>query len=102
MGSSMNAPPTNTLSLTPSERTLRARMAAYVLHSRYDSRELTARARRAFDARFEAEVDPDHMLSPTERMRRAQAAKRAYFVGLALKSVRARRRARADRDATEP
>jgi hypothetical protein len=78
--------------MTPGERTLRARMAAYVLHSRYDSRELTAPARRAFNDRFEKEVDPDGTLPPDERQRRAAAAKKAYFARLALRSAQARRR----------
>ncbi len=67
-------------------------MAAYVLHSRYDSRELTAPARRAFNDRFEKEVDPDGNLPPAERQRRAEAARKAYFTRLALKSAQARRR----------
>jgi hypothetical protein len=78
--------------MTPRERTLRARMAAYILHSRYDSKELTAPARRAFNDRFEKQVDPDGTLPPAERQRRAEAAKKAYFTRLALKSARARRR----------
>lgn len=78
--------------MTPTERSLRARMAAYVLHSRYDSKELTAPARRAFNDRFEREVDPDELLLPAERQRRAEAARKAYFVRLALKSAQARRR----------
>lgn len=82
---------------SPSERSLRARMAAYTLHSRYDSRELTAPARRAFLDRFERQVDPDGTLEPEERQRRADAARRAYFTGLALRSARARRE-RAGRD----
>jgi hypothetical protein len=77
--------------MTPGERVLRARMAAYVLHSRYDSKELTAAARRAFNDRFEREVDPDGTLSPDERQRRAEAAKKAYFTRLALRSAQARR-----------
>lgn len=77
--------------MTPAERSLQARMAAHVLHSRYDSKKLTAPARRAFDARFEKEVDPDGTLPPDERLRRAEAAKKAYFLRLALKSARARR-----------
>jgi hypothetical protein len=77
--------------MPPAERTLRARMAAYILHSRYDSKELTAAARRAFNDRFENEVDPDGILPATERQRRATAAKKAYFTRLALKSAQARR-----------
>jgi hypothetical protein len=101
MSGSTNAPMTGMHPLTPSERTLRARMAAYVLHSRYDSRELTAPARRAFDARFESQVDPAGVLPRVARRWRAEAAKRAHFVGLALKSARARRLARIN-EATEP
>jgi hypothetical protein len=76
------------------DRTLQARMAAYVLHSLYDSKELTAPARRAFNARFEKEVDPDGNLPLAERARRAEAAKKAYFLRLALKSAQARRRSK--------
>ena len=78
--------------MTPTERVLRARIAAYVLHSTRDSREVTAPARRAFLNRFEREVDPDRVLSIAERARRAQAARKAYFTRLALKSAQARRR----------
>jgi len=82
--------------MTPAERVLRARLAAYALHSTRDSRELTAPARRAFHDRFERQVDPDGILPIAERARRAHAARKAYFTRLALKSARARReRARA-------
>jgi hypothetical protein len=69
-------------------------MAAYKLHSQYDSRELTEAARRTFNERFEREVDPDGVLSPSERHRRAGAARKAYFTNLALRSAQARRRRR--------
>lgn len=75
----------------PAERVLRARIAAYSLHSTHDSREITASARRAFLDRFVREVDPDEVLPTVERARRAQAAKKAYFTRLALKSAQARR-----------
>lgn len=71
---------------------MRARLAAHVLHSRYDSRDLTASARSAFIARFEREVDPDGILTSEERQRRAQHALKAHMGGLALRSARARRR----------
>ena len=45
--------------MTPAERSLRARMAAYRLHATHDPKETTAAARAAFLARFEREVDPD-------------------------------------------
>jgi hypothetical protein len=43
-------------------------------------------------ARFEREVDPDGILTPQERAKRAENAKSAYFKRLALKSARARQR----------
>lgn len=55
--------------MTPSERVLRARLAAYTMHARYDTRETTAAARAAFLDRFEHEVDPDGTLSAAERQR---------------------------------
>lgn len=63
-------------------------MAAYRLHSRYESRQLTANARAAFNDRFVREVDPDGVLPEAERQRRAECARKAYFAGLAPKSAR--------------
>ena len=77
---------------TPTERSLRARIAAYSLHSQYDPRETTKPARQAFLATFEAAVDPEGILPPHERQRRAEAARKAYFAKLALRSAQARRR----------
>jgi hypothetical protein len=82
-------------SLTPSERVMRARMAAYTLHARYDPRDTTKPARRAFNARFLDQVDPDRRLPERERLRRAEAARKAYFTKLAYLSARSRRRGRA-------
>lgn len=77
--------------LTPEQRSLRARIGAHALHAKVaDPVAHTAPARRAFDSRFEREVDPDGALAPAERARRAEHARRAYFAGLALKSARAR------------
>jgi hypothetical protein len=81
----------STGSLTGAERSLRARAAAYRLHSLYDSRELTANARVAFRDRFAREVDPDELLTERERQRRAECARKAYYAALAAKSARARR-----------
>jgi hypothetical protein len=77
--------------LSPAERSRRARMAAHVLHSRYDSKELTKPARAAFDDRFLNEVDPDRVLPEAERRRRAQHAKQAHMQGLAIRSAQARK-----------
>jgi len=79
--------------LTAEQRVLRARLAAYHLHATHDPKETTRKAREVFLSRFEREVDPDGVLTPCERARRAEAARRAYFTRLAFQSSRARRRA---------
>lgn len=78
--------------MTPEQRKLRARIGAYAQHAKYDTRETTAAARRAFLDRFERQVDPEGILAVAERQRRAEAARRAHFMALALRS--AQRRAR--------
>lgn len=82
--------------MTPSERTLRARLAAYSLHSKVDSRRHTQAARDGFIRRFEDEVDPERILSEQERQKRAERALKAHMTRLALKSARARRKGAAD------
>ena len=77
--------------LTPAERSLRGRMGAYVVHARYDPRQTTAPARAAFLKRFLDEVDPDRVLPEPERLRRAAAARKAYFTRLAFLASRRRR-----------
>ncbi len=76
---------------TPAQRSLQARIAAYRMHAMHDPRDTTREARSAFLAKFEREVDPDMRLPEAERRRRAEAAKKAYFNALAMKSARARR-----------
>ena len=69
-------------------RSLAARVGAFALHAKHDSRVLTAPARAAFLDRFLKEVDPDGVLPQEERVRRAEHARKAYFTRLALKSFR--------------
>lgn len=78
--------------LSPTERSLRARIGAYSLHATHDPKETTRSARKAFLASFEREVDPHGTLSITERERRAAAARKAHFARMALKSAQVRRR----------
>jgi hypothetical protein len=78
-------------SLSPAERSLRARLAAYAMHARHDARRTSANGRAAFLARFEREVDPDGRLDPEERARRAEQARRVYFARLSLAAAKARR-----------
>jgi hypothetical protein len=76
----------------PQDRSLIASIAA---HAKWagtpDTSAATAPARQAFRDRFEREVDPDGALDPSERRRRAEHARRAYFTRLALASAKARR-----------
>lgn len=77
--------------MTPEDRAWRARLGAHALFAKHDAREVTAPARRAFLDRFEKEVDPDEVLPPDERARRAAHARSAYFSRLGKKSARSRR-----------
>jgi hypothetical protein len=78
--------------LTPAERVLRARLGAHRSWATCNDRTArTAPARARFEERFEREVDPDRVLSPAERARRAESARKAYFTNLSLRSARARR-----------
>jgi hypothetical protein len=74
-----------------SDRILIAKIAA---HTRWanttDRTEATAKARQAFADRFERQVDPDGKLTHTERQKRADNLRRAYFHDLARKSAQAR------------
>jgi hypothetical protein len=72
---------------------LKGRLGAHALHAKYDSRDLTAKARAKFLRRFLDEVDPGRELPEGERLRRAEHARKAYFTRLAMASARARRRA---------
>lgn len=83
-------------SLTPDERTQRARIAAHTSWANTsDPPARTAPARDAARAvlldQFERQVDPYGELPEAERARRAESARRAYFQRLAYKSARARR-----------
>ncbi len=90
-----------TRAASPTEQTLRGRLAAHTLHARRDPRQTTANGRAAFLARFEREVDPQEALDPAERRRRADQARRAYFTRLSLAAVAARRAKRAEQGGGE-
>lgn len=78
-------------SLTPERAAMLGRIGAFTLHSRHDAKETTQHARDTFLTRFEKEVDPDGVLPPEERARRAEYARKAYFLRLALRSAEARK-----------
>ncbi|MCZ7414273.1 hypothetical protein [Streptomyces sp. WMMC897] len=80
--------------MTPTERQQRARLAAHTSWANTaDPTSRTAKARAAHLSRFEREADPDGVLTPEERARRASHLKKAYYARLALQSAKARRRA---------
>lgn len=80
------------VSKTPEERRLVASIAASERWANEPDRAAaTAAAREAALARFEKLVDPDGVLTPSERAKRAECAKRAHYQRMALKSAQARR-----------
>ncbi len=83
--------------LSPTERTLRARAAAFALHAQGGTS--TGAATAAFLHRFEVQVDPHGTLPPEVRARRATFARRSYMASLGLRAAKARRLADpSDRD----
>lgn len=78
--------------MTPEEHSSNARLGAYVSWANTEDRTArTRKARTAFEARFEREVDPDGVMSPADRAKAADAARRAYFARLSRKGAKARR-----------
>ena len=76
----------------PSDASLRAKLAAHTSWANTSDRAArTAAARQAFLDGFEDVVDPDRTLTPAERSRRAEHARKAHFQRLALKSAQSRR-----------
>jgi len=78
------------LPLSPEQRSLRARIAAYAMHAQNDSQETTRAGRQAFMSRFLDEVDPDRTLPEPERLRRASYARQRYFAQLSYRSAKVR------------
>jgi hypothetical protein len=86
------------MSLTPSERSLRARLAAHAMHARHDPRQTTAAATKAQLSRYErqaieeAAARGEPPLRPEEITRRAGHLLRAHMSRLSLAASRARAR----------
>lgn len=76
--------------ITPEERRLIGRLGGRVARAKHDPRATTEAARAAAEAAYERQVDPDAVLLPAERARRARAARAAFFTSLALRSLNAR------------
>ncbi|WP_319454247.1 MULTISPECIES: hypothetical protein [unclassified Mycobacterium] len=79
--------------LPPSERRIVGQIGAHKSWSQTEDRSArTAPGRQAFLDKFEQQVDPDGILPPAERAKRAEHARKEFFQRLALKSAQARRR----------
>jgi hypothetical protein len=76
--------------LTPEQRSLRGRIAANTRWSREDGKANAQRAQAGLLAKFVGQVDPDRVLPEDERLRRAEAARRAHMQRLAFLSSKAR------------
>ena len=74
--------------LTASQRSQRATIAARARWARQDGADGTRAARETFLARFERLVDPDNELTLAERVRRAESAKREHFQRMAYQRHR--------------
>jgi hypothetical protein len=72
------------------QRRMNARLAALTRHAQSDAREATAPARAGLLKRFLDEVDPERVLPEDERARRAERARKVFYLRLAKKSAAAR------------
>jgi hypothetical protein len=81
------------LSLSPEQRSMRARLAAHAMHAKHDSKQVSQPAR---DARWEKYRDQVKATTPglsdEEITRRAEHLRKAEMYRLALASSRARAR----------
>jgi hypothetical protein len=86
-------------SLTPAERSMRARVAAHCKHALHNPVAGTEPARKVFQDSFRLRVieamTTGEELSEAEVDRRAEQLKKAHYARLALKSAQARRRRKA-------
>lgn len=80
--------------MTDSERSTRARLAALARARKYDAKELTAAATAASHGleRFESLVDPKGELSPAERRRRAEIARKEHYIRIGRLGGKARKK----------
>src|SRR5581483_10615550 len=84
--------------MTSKEASMRGRIGAHASWANTADRAArTQPARDAFHLRFEREVDPDGVLDPAERARRAEHAEKAYMARMSLKAAQAKARRKAER-----
>jgi len=72
--------------MTPAQKSARARLAAHTRWANTEDRTAaTAPARAAATNRYERQVDPEGLLDPGERRRRALHAQRAHMAVMSLR-----------------
>lgn len=86
---------------TPAERSRDARIAALSRWAHEDPTANAVRGQRGLQDRFEREVDPDGVLNPAERARRAECARKAHMERLSKAGVAARQARAANRRAED-
>jgi hypothetical protein len=80
------------MALTPSQRSQRARAAAYARHANDTGGNALRAANEARLRQFEEKVDPSGTLAPEERRKRALLARKAFMASIGLKASKARAR----------
>lgn len=89
-------------SMTPAERSLRASAASLTYWSQVPDRELAMKPLRdGFRRKLEQQVDPDGVLAPEERARRAEFARRAHLANASRLGVKSRRERAAKKAAAQ-
>lgn len=79
--------------MTPEERKARATLGAHISWANTtDPAARTSAARRAAEERFEKQADPDGVLTPEERSRRAEHLRKAFYARIQLKAATTRRK----------
>jgi hypothetical protein len=79
------------MALSPEQRTQRARLAAHAMHAQGKTN--TQPARDALLRKFEDDVDPDRTLTPAERAKRVEHARKEYYTRLSFLASKAREKA---------
>lgn len=88
---------------TPQQRSMQARMAVHLSWAATTDRSArTEPARRASLAAFDRQADPDGVLSPEERSRRAEHLRKAHYQRMALASAKARARRSVPTGSSDP
>lgn len=81
------------MSTTSNERSLQGKLAAHTSWAQTENRSArTLPARQKFYESFERKVDPEGRMSPADRAKAAESARKAFYTQMALKSAKARRR----------